>query len=941
MFQKFALLCFTIVFSTSIQAQQPGRKMLDHADFAIWNTIENTQLSNDGRWVVYELKPGEGDGKLFAYDGNTGKDRSFQRATDAKLSADSRFLVFKIKPFEDTLKAQRRRKVKREDLPKDSLGIFELNTGNLTKIPQVQSFQLPEKWSGWLAYHKEPAKPENGGDKKEGKAKKESKDNGSKLVFRNLLTGQETEAPFAKSYAHAKEGAKFILASSGNDSTFHAGVYVFDCAKALLQPIVQQKGNYQSLVFDEKGAQAAFLADLDTTKARVKPFELYFWKGGNEMAQKIADDAATVLPSGWRISENAALSFSKDASKLFFGIATQPILQDTTLLEDEIVNVEVWNYNDPLMYTQQEILLDREKKRAYQCVYHIANGKMVQLAQVEIPEVQLGNEGNANYALGYNDKAYGVERTWESWSKRDVYLIDVQTGASKLVAKGLDANVQFSPEAKYLYWYSGPDSSWFAFNIEKGATQRLTTNSTVKFYDELFDSPDYPSSYGMAAWMQYDNAMLIYDRYDIWRVDPSGTTAPERLTNGRKDNRRIRYIRVDPEQRFIELAEKILVSIFDEKTKKAGYAWFDLSYNSLSQLQFGEYVFSNRPLSSKDGTKWVFTRENFQTFPDLLYSNDLKTFKQISNANPQQKDYSWGSIELVEWTSLDGQKLQGLLAKPDNFDPKKQYPMIVNFYERSSDGLYSHRAPFPHRSQINYTFYTSRGYVVFNPDIPYRIGYPGESAFNAVVSGTTALIDKGFIDRDRVALQGHSWGGYQIAYIITRTDMFKCAESGAPVVNMVSAYGGIRWESGLSRAFQYEHTQSRIGGPIWEYPLRYLENSPIFTADKINTPVLILHNDKDGAVPWYQGIEFYTAMRRLGKPAWLLNYNDEPHWPVKLQNRKDFQKRMQQFFDHYLKDAPMPQWMQRGVPAMEKGILQGLELSNEAENNAQTKHKGK
>ena len=204
--------------------------------------------------------------------------------------------------------------------------------------------------------------------------------------------------------------------------------------------------------------------------------------------------------------------------------------------------------------------------------------------------------------------------------------------------------------------------------------------------------------------------------------------------------------------------------------------------------------------------------------------------------------------------------------------------------------------------------------------MPYKIGYPGESAYNAVIPGVTALIDEGFVDADNIALQGHSWGGYQIAYLLTRTNLFKCAESGAPVVNMISAYGGIRWGTGLSRMFQYEHSQSRIGGTLWETPLRYIENSPIFTIDKITTPVLILHNDNDGAVPWYQGIEFFVAMRRLGKPAWMLNYNGEPHWPVKLQNRIDFQTRMSQFFDHYLKGKEMPEWMEKGVPRVEKGI---------------------
>jgi dipeptidyl aminopeptidase/acylaminoacyl peptidase len=267
-------------------------------------------------------------------------------------------------------------------------------------------------------------------------------------------------------------------------------------------------------------------------------------------------------------------------------------------------------------------------------------------------------------------------------------------------------------------------------------------------------------------------------------------------------------------------------------------------------------------------------------------------------------------------------------VKPEGFDPNKQYPLIVNFYERLSDELHQHRAPDYHRSQINYTMYASRGYVVFAPDIPYRIGYPGQSAYDAVVSGVLALVQQGFVDARRIGLQGHSWGGYQVAYILTRTHLFACAEAGAPVANMTSAYGGIRQESGLVRQFQYERQQSRIGGTLWEYPTRYWENSPLFFLDRVQTPLLILHNDKDGAVPWSQGVELYTGLRRLGKPVWLLNYNDEPHWPVKLQNRADFQLRMQQFFDHFLLGAPEPRWMLRGVAPAEKGIRQGLETDS-------------
>jgi dipeptidyl aminopeptidase/acylaminoacyl peptidase len=231
-----------------------------------------------------------------------------------------------------------------------------------------------------------------------------------------------------------------------------------------------------------------------------------------------------------------------------------------------------------------------------------------------------------------------------------------------------------------------------------------------------------------------------------------------------------------------------------------------------------------------------------------------------------------------------------------------------------------------HRSTIDYHYYTSNGYLVFNPDVWYEDGYPGESAFNCVMPGITALIEKGFVDRDRIGAQGHSWGGYQVAYLATRTDLFAAIESGAPVVNMFSAYGGIRWATGLNRSFQYEHTQSRIGATIWESPLRYLENSPLFTMDKVTTPILIMHNDSDGHVPWYQGIEYFIALRRLNKPVWMLNYTGEPHWPQKMPNKKDFQIRMSQFFNHYLKGEPMPVWMKEGVPAIMKEYDLGYDL---------------
>jgi len=276
-------------------------------------------------------------------------------------------------------------------------------------------------------------------------------------------------------------------------------------------------------------------------------------------------------------------------------------------------------------------------------------------------------------------------------------------------------------------------------------------------------------------------------------------------------------------------------------------------------------------------------------------------------------------VEHVKWTSFDGGELRGLLYKPENFDPAKKYPMIVYFYEKYSNEINSHYVPSPSRSIINFPYYNSNGYIVFVPDINYRTGEPGRSAYDDIMSGTMAMTQLSYIDADRMGIQGQSWGGYQVAYLVTQTGLFKAAMAGAPVSNMTSAYGGIRWESGMVRQFQYEHGQSRLGANLWENRDLYIENSPIFYANRITTPLLIMSNDNDGAVPYYQGIELITAMRRLQKPAWLLCYNGDEHNLTKRPNRQDLSIRMSQFFDYYLKAAPIPSWMEKGLPATVKG----------------------
>ncbi len=928
---KYFFVVVISVITLSLSAQ--SLKTMTPETFNIWNTIKETRISNDGQYVVYNVGNESGDPTLHIYSQATGNTIRFQRGSKPQISADNQWLVFKLSPSVDTIRALKLKKVKKEDLPKDSMVIYHLKDRSVTTIADVQSYQLPEEWDNWLIYKKEavPLKPKEkmASDTTETKTqrpKKPKKEDGTLLVFYDLETRETISYPGVLKYKIAKKAPSAIFSNSGKFEGFQSGVYYFDFKKRKEKSLYSGKGKYKKLQLDETGQQATFIADFDTTKVKARPLSLFYWKKNKDAAQLVlASSPDPQNNSASFLSDNYAPTFSEDGKTLFYGTAPFPILQDTNLLKEDIVNVEVWHYQDARLHTQQKVQQEDDEKMTYLNAWNIG-GKKVALTDATAPEYELADEGNGKYILAIDDLSAAISSSWDGYPRvQSFYLVNKNTGDRKTVATNLRASPRFSPKGDFVYWYSSPDTAWYAYSVTDLQTRKLTDNKKQPFYDELNDRPMLPNSYRIAGWDTEDRHIYIYDRYDIWQIDPKNPGSKKRLTKGRENKTTYRYIRIDREARSMDTGQPLLLRYFNETDKTSGYVNLNVKTGTVTPLVGGANNYTSRITKAKNSDALIFTKESFSEFPDLQLTNlKFENIKKISEANPQQSEYGWGTAELVQWTDLNGQVMDGTLIKPPNFDPAKKYPMLVNFYERSSDRLYRHRAPYPGRSTINYSYYANRGYLIFNPDVSYRVGYPGESAYNAVMPGVMALIEKGFVDKDNIGLQGHSWGGYQVAYMVTRTNLFKCAESGAPVVNMFSAYGGIRWGSGLSRMFQYENTQSRIGGTIWDKPLRYLENSPIFFLDKVETPLLILHNDKDGAVPWYQGIEMFVGLRRLGKPAWMLNYNDEPHWPVKRQNRMDFNIRMSQFFDFYLKGGKEPQWMKRGVPAVEKGILQGL-----------------
>ncbi len=933
--KKTSILIITSLLFSAITLAQTSieKRPIAQEDYPGWKVINSTQISNDGRWVCYEVNPQKGDGMLFVYDIESQRYDSIPRGYKAKFSGGSKFLVCKIKPEEDTVIKAKLAKKKKDELPKDSLGVYVMEKNHLTKIARVKSFKLGQEGKDWLAWLMEKPLPEKDTtDKsdttivKEKKPKKKKKGDGTELVIKKVIEDKSWSFKDVTGYNVSKNGELFSFIRQMKDSIDSTFVYNFSTKKQIDELIFEQEGVAKKPGIDDEGKQLSFIFSADTAKE--KNWDLVYWHHKNGFAKTVVDSATKGLNDGWRVSENKAPSFSENGERLFFGTApaveTKP---KDTLPDDEKVHVDIWNWKDPLLQPQQKKQLEKEKKRNYLAVYYPSDNRLVQLADKDIPDVRTFDKGNTDVAMGFSNLPYRQLMSWDD-GYRDYYAVDLKTGKKKQLLEKKQSTANLSPGGKYILWYEAPDSSWYVKNVETDVVVSLTRNLPYNFYYELNDMPQLPGNYGLAGWTEGDKHVLINDKYDIWKFDPAGKNVPVRVTGGfgRENEIRFRYQKLDREEEYVE--KEMYLSGFNFTTKESGYYLTSPNSNHAPEKLFGgDYGFF-RLKKAKDKNTVIWQKYAFGLYPDLWWGNTkFRSPIQITYLDRQRDQFLWGDVQLVQWTSSDGELLDGLLYTPENLDENKKYPLLVYFYERSSDRLHSFRHLSPSRSIINPSYCVSNGYVVFVPDIPYIEGYPGQSALRAVVSGTLSMAGQfPFIDMQNMGLQGQSWGGYQIAYLITQTNLYKAAMAGAPVSNMTSAYGGIRWGSGMSRMFQYEKTQSRIGGTLWEKPFHYIENSPVFYADKIETPLLIMHNDNDGAVPWYQGIELFVAMRRLSKPAWMLTYNKEEHNLTKWPNRMDLDIRMYQFFDYYLKGKPEPQWMKEGIPAIDKGKNLGYGL---------------
>ena len=933
--QIFGVVLVLFLFWQSGFAQQ--KRALTHADYDKWESLSSEKITKNGQFVGFQISPQEGDVRMEVFPFKNPAQRTvIPRASGFSFTPDDAYAVGKIVAQKDSVRTLKLQKKKADELPKDSLFILNLASGKVEKLPRVKSFAIPTEKGSWIAVHFEKELPKNteAADSTK-KVEKPKKTEGTKLLVRSLDGSNSWEFERVKGFSFAPNGDFLQYTLAEEDTLDNAALYLLNLATGESKLIHEKMTTYSGVTFSPQSQHLAFIATDDSLRAKKPVHALYLFSiASGSISYQVSKTTPGILQNG-RISPEGSIRFSEDESSVFFGLAKDYLdydyANDTTILDEERVSLDIWGWQDAEIQPMQLVKRSSEEKKTFTAVMETGSGKVIQLATPALENLMLENKITQTVALAWTDVPYRRAYSWDIQIGKDVYAIDLSTGEKKAIERNASGTPRLSPEGKYAYWYDSRDSSWVAFDLQSNTRINLTKSLPTPFFEELHDSPALPGSYGSEGWLAGDAAILINDRFDIWKIDPKNPLAAVNLTlgEGRKKQLTFRRERLRSDETFIEVKEPLILSVFQEENKDSGF--FTGSFDGKTApkpllLSAHRYIGLTK---AKESSQVLVRRSTYLENPDL-YLTDLtfKTLNKASSLNPQQSGIKWGSVELISYLANDGTPLQGLLFKPENFDASKKYPMMVYFYERNSETLHNYRAPAPSRSTINIPYFVSNDYLVFVPDIKYDLGLPGPSAYNCIIPGVQAVIAKGGVDVENMAIQGQSWGGYQVAYLITRTNMFKAAGAGAPVVNMTSAYGGIRWQTGMSRMFQYEQTQSRIGGTLWDKPLYYLENSPLFTLDRVETPVLIMHNDADGSVPWYQGIEMFMALKRLDKPAWLLQYNGEDHNLVLRKNAKDLSVRLSQFFDHYLKGAPAPLWMTEGLPAVEKGKTLKYELGN-------------
>lgn len=867
------------------------KRPLEIADYARWRSIDGAAVSPDGAFVAWSYGRVRGDDTLHVKRVEGGGDHAVPFATGPLFSDDGRWVAYEVgHAFADQLRSD-------DPLPA-SAGLMDLTTGATWSWENADDFGFaPGSSLFWV--------------------KKESPDDdaehdGTDVILRDLGDGSVRLLGSVQELDFDADGRWLAYTVDAADGAGN-GLYLLEVASGVTRPLDQSEARYARLTWAEHAPAVAVLRGASADDDEERDNTLVAVTDLASAAPSVTTfSPSDGLASGWVLSEKGGLAWNDPGTMVLVGSRPQATTHaewpDTAL---PLADVNIFHWADDRIQTEQQRSANRDRNRTWQVAAHLSSGRLTPLDDDRRTTAAVTPDGA--WSIGRDDGDYisDWKPSYADWSR-----IDTRTGEATPIVQGVERALGLSPlGTHWLYWQEG---HVHAYDVASDAHVNLTAEAPLSFVDTEWDYFGERPPWGIGGYTADGRGVLLYDQYDVW-LQPLDGSAPTNLTDGwgAANGVRLRLQQLDPDAETVDLDEPVILRGFGTRTKQDGF--FRLDAGRLETLALEDVRFGS-PDKAADADRILVTRQDWSTFPDLWVTDgDFGGWTRVTEANPQQGEYLWGRRILFDYELADGTPLQGTLAIPETWREGQRLPMIVRFYEQYSQDLHAYPTP-TYRHQPNFAGYVSRGYLLMQPDVHFRTRTTHSDMLEAVEAATQAVIDLGYADPDAIGLSGHSFSGGGGAYIATRSTMFAAVAHGAAPINLVSEFNQLFVGSGQNNHSYDIYGQGRYGtNPYDDFDL-YWEQSPISGVETMDTPVLYLHGESDPTVNWEQGLEWYNALRFLGKPIIWLSYPDEGHGLSKLENRIDFQMRLKQFFDHHLLGAPAPAWMTEGVDFLDKPV---------------------
>lgn len=903
------ILTFLTLSATAL-AGQGTVTPVQPEDYGQWERLGNGVLSPDGAWLAVPISRVNEQIELRIR--STSRDSVIVVPFGSRpvFSKDARWVAYRIEMSPDEKKAAE----EKEEPIRNDAGILDLHTGVQRTFQEIESFGFSGVGAS-LALERYPD---------------EDDEDTRTMVVENLATGSRVSFGSVAELAWQDDGPLLAFTVQG-EGDVGTGVQLYDASTGVVRTLDAEPARYARLSWRDRSADLAVLRSFSDETHDDSSHVILAWRdlGGEGRTMTFDPRESAVIGDGRRVVPYRPLTWSDDGRFVFFGVKEwepaeeqraenaqnerdEPGEQGEENTEDEEgpgpADMEIWRADDERTLPTQKRDEQQDEERNDLAVWHVDDGQVLMLSDdtVENPRVVSGGR----LVLATNDDAYAFDAMFGR-GRADVYAIDPATGRRTLAADSVTFPYGASPSGWFVHYYR--NGEYYVFDRESASARSISRGAATEFANGDYDHPvDEKPAFGFAGWTEGDASVIVYDKYDVWELPVEGT--PVRLTNGAGEKIIHRRVRLDPDEDAID-RDDLVLALRGEWSMYYGFARFD--GDRVTRLVYQDDNVG-RLQKAENADVFAYVVQDFDDSPDYFVTDGrFNRARQVTTTNPFQGDYAWGHSELVPYTNHNGRDLQAALFYPADYDPSQTYPMIVYIYEIRSTTAKTYYVP-SQRNYYNPAVWTANGYFVLQPDIVFDTRDPGVSSARTLEAAVGAVVERGLVDRDRVGLVGHSWGGYQATFVPTATDIFAASVAGAGLTDLVSMYGAIFWVAGAPESGHFEVGQERMDVPYWVDPNAYMRNSAVFNVESLNTPLLLEVGDSDRNVDWRQSIELYNAARRARKPVTMLVYHGEDHGLAEEKNQADYQRRILEWFDHYLKGHDAQPWITDPIPWLQQ-----------------------